>query len=452
MTKTATLPQPSLPQSLVSNACGSLKGTVTPPGDKSISHRAVMLGGIAEGTTTVHGLLEGEDVMHTIAALQALGASIHKSSEGDWHIKGVGRAHLHKPQHVIDMGNSGTAARLLIGLLSGLPFTSSFTGDASLCKRPMGRIIEPLTQMGAHFKSTDGKLPLEVTGAAHPKALHYRLPVASAQVKSAILLAGLSAEGITTVIETVPTRDHSENMLRHFGAHVTITREANGAESIHLTGHPKLKGQKIVVPADPSSAAFPVVAALLHPGSHVTLRNVGLNPRRAGLFKTLIEMGAKITYANHHQDCGEQVADIIVEGSSLKGITVPAERAPSMIDEFPILAAAATCANGTTRMCGLGELRVKESDRLALMAEGLDKCGALVEIEGDDLVVYGSGHPPQGNCTITTSMDHRIAMSFLVLGSISEKPITIDDGSFIATSFPGFVDMMNGLGAKIAVV
>lgn len=437
-------------QPLSSHSCGKLQGTLTPPGDKSISHRAIMLGGIAEGETTVHGLLEGEDVLRTIAALQALGATINKTDDGVWHIKGVGLHHLHQPDHILDMGNSGTAARLLIGLLSGLPFTSSFTGDASLCKRPMGRVTDPLTQTGAVFKSTDGKLPLDVTGAAHPQPLSYRLPVASAQVKSAILLAGLSAEGLTTVIEAIPTRDHSENMLRHFGAKIVITKQDDGAEAITLTGKPHLVGQKLTVPSDPSSAAFPLVAALLHPGSHVTLRNIGLNPRRAGLIDTLIEMGAAITYLNRHDESGEPVADLQIEGSHLRGIVVSANRAPSMIDEYPILAIAAACAEGTTRMCGLGELRVKESDRLALVAEGLKACGVKVEIEGDDLIVYGTGNAPPGGTTVTTAMDHRIAMSFLVLGSASLNPVRIDDGSFIATSFPGFVDMMNGLGLKIS--
>lgn len=437
-------------QPLVSRACRALRGVFTPPGDKSISHRTIMLGGIAEGITTIQGLLEGEDVLRTVAALQALGASINKKPNGEWSIQGTGLSHLQKPNQILDMGNSGTAARLLIGLLSGLPFTSSFTGDASLCKRPMGRIITPLSLMGATFQSTDGKLPLDVTGAKQPLPLHYRLPVASAQVKSAILLAGLSAEGMTTVVEKVPTRDHSENMLRHFGATVTITLESDGAEAICVTGRPFLKGQQIIVPADPSSAAFPLVAALLNAGSNITLRNVGLNPRRAGLFETLREMGASITYIKAHDECGEPVADLKVEASRLKGITVPAERAPSMIDEFPILAIAAACAEGATRMCGLGELRVKESDRLALMAEGLKKCGVEVAIEKDDLLVYGTGHPPEGHCLITTEMDHRIAMSFLVLGSVTKQPITIDDGRFIATSFPEFIESMNNLGMDIA--
>jgi len=406
-----------------------------------------MLGGIAEGETTIRGLLEGEDVLRTVAALRALDAKIEKTGDV-WHIKGAGLNGLHAPVETLDMGNSGTAARLLIGLLSGRPFTSSFSGDTSLSKRPMERIVTPLTQMGAKFESTNGRLPLKVTGAAKPTPITYKLPVASAQVKSAILFAGLSAEGITTVIETAPTRDHSENMLRHFGAKIEIKKTAEG-EAISLTGQPRLRGGVINVPSDPSSAAFPLVAALLHPGSAITLKNVGLNPRRAGLIETLIEMGAKIKFADRHEEGGEPVADLIVEGGALKGITIPAARAPSMIDEYPILAVAAACAQGTTRMLGLAELRVKESDRLALVADGLKRCGVKVEIEGDDLIVHGNGTPPAGGALIDTSMDHRIAMSFLILGSAAREAVRIDDGSFIATSFPGFVGMVNGAGMNI---
>ena len=436
-------------QPLISRQSGALNGVITPPGDKSISHRAIMFGGIAEGTTTVRGLLEGEDVLRTVDALRALGAEILKDGQGVWHITGTGLEGLRKPSLTIDMGNSGTAARLLIGLLSTRPFTSSFTGDASLRKRPMGRIITPLTQMGAQFTSEGGKLPLKVTGINNPQAITYVLPVASAQVKSSILLAGLSVEGVTTVIESIPTRDHSEHMLRAFGANLKIEKRPNGDEAISITGKAHLKAQNITVPADPSSAAFPLVAALLRPGSHVTLRGVGLNPRRAGLIETLRDMGARIAINNMRQEGGEPAADLVAEGSELRGITVPAERAPSMIDEYPILAVAAACAQGTTRMLGLTELRVKESDRLALVAEGLKRCGVHVEVEGDDLIVHGYGKPPAGGATIETAMDHRIAMSFLVLGCAAREPIRVDDGSFIATSFPGFVEMMNGAGARI---
>lgn len=467
------------PVPLISRQSGALKGAFTPPGDKSISHRAIMLGGIAEGVTTIQGLLEGEDVLCTVAALRAMGAVISQGQDNLWTIRGVGLRGLRAPQRELDMGNSGTAARLLIGLLSGRPFTTTFTGDASLSKRPMERVITPLLETGAVFVSNGGRLPLAVTGAAAPQAITYTLPVASAQVKSAILLAGLSAAGVTTVIEKTPTRDHSETMLRNFGANVTVTKRSDGSEVISITGQPELKGQDIVVPGDPSSAAFPAVAALIRPGSKITLKNVGLNPRRAGLFQTLVEMGAKIAFSNPDVDLGasvptldaflkkfaisygegarEPVGDLVVEYSDLQGVTVPADRAPSMIDEFPILAVAAACAKGTTRMCGLSELRVKESDRLALMAEGLQRCGVKVEIEGDDLIVHGNGAPPVAatgensadGVTISTAMDHRIAMSFLVLGSTTTNPIRIDDGSFIATSFPDFVGHMNGLGMRI---
>ncbi len=441
----------SLPQPLLSSSGVILRGTVTPPGDKSISHRAIMLGGIAGGETTIHGLLEGEDVLCTVGALRALGATITKTPDNVWQVKGIRLADAHAPQHPLDMGNSGTAARLLMGLVSGLPFATRFTGDASLSKRPMKRVIDPLSQMGAVFNSTDGRMPLEVVGTTGLKPITYKLPVASAQVKSAILLAGLSVDGETTVIETAPTRDHSENMLRHFGATVRVIKQADGSDAITIVGRPTLTGQTIVVPADPSSAAFPLIAAILNEGSEVVLRNVGINPRRAGIIETLMEMGADITLSNRRDESGEPVADLIVRGSRLHGIDVPAERAPSMIDEYPVLSVAAACASGTTRMRGLGELRVKESDRLALMAEGLMASGARVEIDGDDLIVHGTGHPPQGGCTIRTAMDHRIAMSFLVLGTVSEQPISVDDGAFIATSFPNFVGMMNGLGCKIGI-
>jgi 3-phosphoshikimate 1-carboxyvinyltransferase len=437
-----------MPQPLISRTSGPLAGTLTPPGDKSMSHRAVMLGGIAEGVTTIRGLLEGEDVLHTVKTLKALGAEIVKKGN-IWNIKGAGLNGLHASDSALDMGNSGTSARLLIGLLGARPFASAITGDASLCKRPMARVITPLEQMGAKFETQPGgRLPLTITGPAKPTPIAYRLPVASAQVKSAILLAGLSAEGTTIVIETRPTRDHTENMLRHFGANLTIKRTPDG-EAISITGPARLKGQDLTIPADISSAAFPIVAALIRPSSEVTLNNVGINPRRAGLLQTLLEMNANIILSNRREICGEPVADIIVAASTLEGVTVPAERVPSMVDEYPALAMAAACAKGTTRLCGLGELRVKESDRLTLVADGLKACGARIKIEGDDLIIYGTGIPPQGGATIETAMDHRIAMSFLILGMATPSPISIDDGSFIATSFPGFSEMMNGLGARI---
>ena len=444
MTQTQKTPQP-----LVSRSSGPLKGQVTPPGDKSISHRAIMFGGIAEGRTRVRGLLEGEDVLATVAALTAVGAKIAKEGE-EWVIDGVGLQNLKESASVLDMGNSGTSARLLIGLLGARPFMSVFTGDASLCKRPMGRVIAPLEQMGLRFMSrAGGKLPLSVMGPAEVKPITYRLPVASAQVKSAVLLAGLSAKGVTTVIEPVPTRDPTERMLRHFGASIKVEKAEDGADLIKLEGRPTLVGKDITVPADISSAAFPMVAALLREGSEVRLMNVGINERRAGILHSLIEMGASITLENKREVSGEPVADLLVRGSALKGITTPETRVPSMVDEFPVLAMAAACADGVSRFCGLGELRVKESDRLTLVADGLAKCGVRVEIEGDDLIIHGTGKPPIGGATIATSLDHRIAMSFLVLGLAAQEPITIDDGSVIATSFPNFVPMMNGIGAGI---
>lgn len=438
------------PLPLRAKRSGPIRGLFVPPGDKSISHRSIMLGGAALGTTTVRGLLEGDDVLCTLSALKALGALATRDEDGTYRIQGVGLEGMAETKSILDMGNSGTAARLLIGLTSGLAFATSFTGDASLCKRPMARVLDPLALMGASFKSSEGRLPLTVLGTKNLKGVTYRLPMASAQVKSAILLAGLSAHGKTTVIETTPTRDHSENMLRYFGAKVVVDKKPDGSEAITLEAGARLMAQNIVVPADISSAAFPMVAALLHPGSHLTLRNVGINPRRAGLLETLLEMGATISVNNRRRECGEPVADLVVEGSELKGVTVPASRAASMIDEYPILAVAASFAEGTTRMLGLHELRVKESDRLAQMAEGLKLAGVKLKVDGDDLIVEGTGRPPAGNAFIKTAMDHRIAMSFLVMGSATLEPIKIDDGSFIATSFPDFINKMNALGLEIA--
>ena len=441
---------PHAPQPYTAHQSGPLRGTITVPGDKSISHRAIMLGGIASGVTQVRGLLEGEDVLRTIAALKELGASVEKNGDV-WHITGTGNV-LREPSAVLDMGNSGTAARLLMGLLATRPFTSLFTGDASLVKRPMKRVITPLQHMGAQFMNREGgRFPLAMSGAAQPVPVTYRLPVASAQVKSAVLLAGLNATGPTTVIETTPTRDHSERMLRSFGAKISITRTSDGAEAITLTGPAQLTGREVVVPSDISSASFPLVAALLRSDSEVVLPHVGLNPRRTGLLESLREMGANIAILNPREESGEPVGDIVARTSSLKAVTVPADRAPSMIDEYPILAMAAACADGTTRLCGLGELRVKESDRLALVAEGLKACGANVMIEGDDLIITGNGKPPAGGARIKTALDHRIAMSFLVLGGATPNAITIDDGGMIATSFPGFVTLMTSLGANITL-
>lgn len=442
------------PKPLISASTGPLGGTVRVPGDKSISHRSLMLGAVAVGETTIHGLLEGEDVLHTAAAMRALGAEAGRGEDGVWRVRGVGLGGLAEPAQVLDMGNSGTAARLLIGLVAAHPIVTFFTGDGSLTKRPMARVITPLEHMGVSFVAREGgRLPLAVIGTDQTVPFTWRLPVPSAQVKSAVLLCGLNTAGITTVIEDEPTRDHTELMLRHFGATVTTERLEDGALAVSVTGQPELTGRTIHVPADPSSAAFPAVAALLRPGSEVVLEGVGMNPRRTGLYDTLVEMGADIAFENRRDQAGEPVADLRVRAGALKGVTVPPERAPSMIDEYPILAVAAAYAEGTTVMRGLKELRVKESDRLAMMADGLARCGVSVEVGADDsLIVRGTGRPPQGGATVATAMDHRIAMSFLVLGMGSAEPVRVDDGAFIDTSFPGFVALMNGLGGRIGEV
>lgn len=433
---------------LTSRRAESLRGEVTVPGDKSISHRALILGGLAIGETIIEGLLEGEDVINTAQVMGQFGATVARDADGRWRVRGVGVGGLSEPADLLDFGNSGTGARLIMGLAATHPFTSFFTGDASLRRRPMERVAGPLREMGANFVTRQGGLmPLAVIGAPQPLPISYRLPVASAQVKSAILLAALNTPGRTTVIEPEATRDHSERMLRHFGAEITVTDSAEG-RVITLEGQPELTAQEIVVPADPSSAAFAVVAALITPGSEVTLRNVGLNPLRTGLFETLIEMGGDITITNRRDMAGEPVGDLIVRSSDLRGIDVPPERAPSMIDEYPILSVAAACAAGETRMTGLAELRVKESDRLAAMAAGLRACGIAVEEQADGMTV--SGGKVAGGATVMTHLDHRIAMSFLVLGLVADEPIVVDDGAIIETSFPGFGALMNGLGAKIA--
>jgi 3-phosphoshikimate 1-carboxyvinyltransferase len=415
-----------------------------------LSHRALILGALAIGRTRIKGLLEGEDVLRTAAAMRMFGADITRETDGHWRIDGVGIGGLAEPADILDLGNSGTGARLLMGLAASHPITSFFTGDASLRRRPMARVIEPLTQLGARLAARDGaRLPLVVEGALAPIPITYRLPVPSAQVKSAVLLAGLNAPGETTVIEPQPTRDHTERMLRHFGGDVTVTDEG-GIRRVRLKGQPELRAADLTIPGDPSSAAFPAVAALLLPGSEVVIESVGVNPLRTGLFETLREMGALFTTANERVEGGEPVADITVRAGPLTGVDVPAERAPRMIDEYPILAVAAAFAHGTTRMHGLAELRVKESDRLAAIAEGLAACGAKVAIAGDMLAVEGTGAPPPGGVAIASKLDHRIAMAFLVLGSAARAPTRIDDSDTIATSFPGFVALMNSLGAKIA--
>lgn len=431
---------------------GPLKGTVRVPGDKSISHRSLMLGSLAIGETVIEGLLEGEDVLNTAAAMRAMGATITRDADGTWRCRGVGVGGLKEPAEILEMGNSGTSTRLLIGLVGGHPITATFTGDASLSKRPMGRVMVPLEMMGAKFQARDGgKLPLTVTGPQDVLAIEYRLPVASAQVKSAVMLAGLNARGQTTVIEAKPTRDHTENMLRHFGVDVQVEDLPDGTQAVRVQGQQELKAAPVVVPADPSSAAFPAVAALLNEGSDVVLPNIGMNPRRTGLYDTLVEMGADIQFENRRIQGGEPVADLHIKGTgSLKGVDVPVERVPSMIDEFPVLACAAACANGVTRMTGLEELRVKESDRLLMVAEGLKACGVRLEMGEDSLTVYGTGKPPKGGAMVETALDHRIAMSFLVLGTVTDEPVQVDDGTPIATSFPVFKDLMCTLGADIA--
>lgn len=437
-------------QPVTAQPAQALNGECRPPGDKSISHRAVLIGALAVGETTVRGLLEGEDVRRTLAAIRALGATADRDRDGTWRIGGVGVGGLVEPDDVLDMGNSGTAARLLLGVLATHPIVSFMTGDRSLRSRPMERVAAPLRRMGARIETRHGgRLPLMVAGAADAMPIEYEVPVASAQVKSAILLAGLNAPGRTTVIEPRPTRDHTERMLRHFGAEVQVTPEDDG-NRITVTGQPELTAAAVAVPVDVSSAAFPLTAALLAPNSEVTIPGVGMNPGRTGLLDTLHEMGAGIDLANRREEAGEPVADLRVRSSRLEGVEVPASRAPSMIDEYPILAVAAAAAHGRTVMRGLGELRVKESDRLSAIAAGLTACGVRAEISGDDLTVEGCGGPPPGGGTVAAHYDHRIAMSFLVLGTVARAAVTVDDGRAIDTSFPGFAALMNGLGARVA--
>jgi 3-phosphoshikimate 1-carboxyvinyltransferase len=434
----------------VAKPCGPLTGTIRVPGDKSISHRALMLGALAVGRTEIAGLLEGEDVLATAAAMNALGAAVASAGEGRWAVDGIGVGALAEPADVLDLGNSGTAARLLLGLLATHPITAFVTGDASLRRRPMGRVVEPLRRFGARFVTREGaRLPLAVSGAADPVPIEYRLPVASAQVKSAVLLAGLNTAGLTTVVEPQPTRDHTERMLRHFGAEVSIARAEGGGRRINVAGFPELAAAPITVPGDPSSAAFPLIAALIVPGSEVTVEGVGINPLRTGLLECLREMGADIVVLNQREEGGEPVGDIRVRAGTLSGAEIPAERAPRMIDEYPILAVAAAYARGRTVMRGLAELRVKESDRLSAIAAGLDSCGVRVAVDGDDLIIESDGSLPSGGGLIETRLDHRIAMAFLVLGLAARHPVRIDDVAPIATSFPDFIGLMTRLGATI---
>jgi 3-phosphoshikimate 1-carboxyvinyltransferase len=436
---------------LESRASGPLSGKVRVPGDKSISHRALILGALAVGETKISGLLEGEDVLNTAKSMQALGAKVERSGPFAWQVRGVGVAGFAQPASPLDFGNSGTGCRLVMGAVAGCPITAIFDGDASLRSRPMRRILDPLELMGAKAGEAreGGRLPLTLHGAHNPVPILYRTPVASAQIKSAVLLAGLAAPGITTVIEQEASRDHTELMLKHFGAEIVSTTEGSHGRKIALTGQPELHGAEVVVPADPSSAAFPIVAALVVEGSDVTFSDVMTNPLRTGLFTTLREMGASIEESEVRGDAGEAMARLRVRASKLRGVEVPPERAPSMIDEYLVLAVAASFAEGTTIMRGLQELRVKESDRLEATAAMLRVNGIKVEIAGDDLIVEGRGHVPGGGL-VATHMDHRIAMSALVMGLAADKPVKIDDTAFIATSFPDFIPMMRSLGADFS--
>ncbi|KQO73244.1 3-phosphoshikimate 1-carboxyvinyltransferase [Methylobacterium sp. Leaf88] len=443
----------SQPHPLTSHAGLPLQGSLRPPGDKSISHRAMILGLLSIGETNVEGLLEGDDVLRTAAAAKALGADVERVGEGRWRLRGVGIGGLSDPEDVLDFGNAGTGSRLMMGVVGGQPVTATFDGDASLRKRPMRRILDPLVRMGTEVvrEEEGGRVPLTLRGPREAIPITYETPVASAQIKSAVLLAALNAPGTTTVIEAAATRDHTERMLRLFGAEVTVTPHGpdGHGRTIALTGQPMLRGTKVVVPADPSSAAFPLVAALIVPGSEVTLEGVMMNPLRIGLITTLIEMGADIERLREREEGGETVADLRVRASRLRGVDVPPERAPAMIDEYPVLAVAAAFAEGTTRMRGLHELRVKESDRLAAVADGLSANGVAYLVEGDDLVVHGTGEPARGGGTVATHLDHRIAMAFLVMGLATREPVTVDDGAMIATSFPSFLPTMQGLGGRI---
>ncbi|MEO0772043.1 MAG: 3-phosphoshikimate 1-carboxyvinyltransferase [Pseudomonadota bacterium] len=439
------------PIKMSSHASTGLKGEAHVPGDKSISHRSLILGALSVGETRVTGLLEGEDVIDTARAMRAFGAEVVRDEGGTWHIHGVGVGGFAEPDQVIDCGNSGTGVRLIMGAMATCPITATFTGDASLNKRPMARVTDPLSLFGARTVGRKGgRLPMTIVGADMPVPVRYAVPVPSAQVKSAVLLAGLNAPGETVVIEREATRDHSERMLAGFGATIE-TEETNEGRIITLKGQPELKPQTIVVPRDPSSAAFPVCAAIITEGSDVLVPNIGLNPTRSGLFTTLREMGADLTYENEREEGGEPVADLRARFSpDLKGIRVPPERAASMIDEYPVLSVVASFAEGRTDMPGVKELRVKESDRINAMARGLRACGVSVEDGEDWWAVEGLGHGGvTGGVTVETFLDHRIAMSFMVLGLASQNPVTLDDGGPIATSFPIFEQLMGDLGADI---
>jgi len=434
-----------------SERCGPLRGTAAIPGDKSVSHRALILGALTVGETGITGLLEGEDVIATAAAMRAFGAQVERLGEGHWRIHGVGVGGFSEPDDVIDCGNSGTGVRLIMGAMATTPVAATFTGDASLRSRPMGRVTGPLALFGARaFGRAGGRLPMVVLGAADPVPVRYEMPVASAQVKSAVLLAGLNAPGETVVIEREPTRDHTERMLRGFGASVEVAAQAGG-NVITLRGRPELRPTRIAVPRDPSSAAFAVAAALIVEGSEVRVPGVSRNPTRDGFYRTLVEMGADLAFEDPRDEGGEPVADLRARFSpGLRGVEVPPGRAASMIDEYPVLSVVAAFAEGATVMRGVGELRVKESDRIAAMAAGLAANGARVEESGDSMTVHGAGPGGlAGGATCATHLDHRIAMSFLVAGMAARRAVALDDGAPITTSFPSFTRLMNDLGAEI---
>lgn len=430
---------------------GPLGGRLRPPGDKSISHRALILGLLSVGETIIEGLLEGEDVLRTSLACRALGAKVERIRDGRWRIQGAGIGSLLPPRATLDFGNAGTGTRLMMGVVGGHAITATFDGDASLRKRPMRRILDPLVLMGAQVlaEAQGGRCPVTLKGTSEPAPIEYRTPVPSAQLKSAILLAGLNSPGTTVVIESQASRDHTEKMLGHFGAHIKSEPFGPHGRRITLAGRPELTPRPIVVPADPSSAAFSLVAALIVPGSDILLEGVMMNPLRSGLVTSLLEMGAKIEIVSRRIEGGEDVADLRVRHGALRGVEVPAARAPVMIDEYPILAVAAAFAEGTTRMRSLAELRVKESDRLAAIAGGLAAAGVDHAIEGDDLFVRGTGRVAGGG-DVVTHLDHRIAMSFLVMGLAADRPMSIDDAAPIATSYPSFCTDMEKLGARFA--
>jgi 3-phosphoshikimate 1-carboxyvinyltransferase len=435
-------------QNLTAARSEGLRSRIKVPGDKSISHRALILGALATGRTRITGLLEADDVLATARAVAALGAEIFQEN-GAYEVQGEGVGGLRSPASPLDFGNSGTGSRLMLGVVAGNDVTAEFTGDASLCRRPMGRVLTPLKKMGLAIEGDNERvnLPLRVRGTPDLIPIEYALPVPSAQVKSAVLLAGLHAPGRTTVIERLPTRDHTERLLRFFGAEVNVEARNGGARAVSIMGDTELHGADLVVPGDPSSAAFAIAAALICPRSEIVIEGVLMNPTRAGFIETLREMGADIEILDLREEGGEPVGDLRVKSSKLRGLTVPPDRAPSMIDEYPVLAVVASFADGETRMQGLAELKVKESDRLSATAAGLVACGVAARVEGDDLIVAGTG-AARGGALVETHMDHRIAMAFLILGLGASEAVTVDDTSMIATSFPSFVELMTGLGAN----